>query len=49
MPALRKLVDAGVFDVPEEYDTAGDDDFDYGLSIYLDGVAARVAQYSATR
>jgi AcrR family transcriptional regulator len=48
MPALSKLVAAGVFDMDEEYDTDSDEDFYYGLSVYLDGIAARIARYGAT-
>jgi hypothetical protein len=39
---LGKLVAAGVFDAPDGYDADSADEFDFGLSVYLDGVAARI-------
>ncbi|TCO65905.1 TetR/AcrR family transcriptional regulator [Actinocrispum wychmicini] len=43
MPALGRLVLEGVFDIEEPRGEDIDfDDFDFGLSVYLDGVAARI-------
>ncbi|TWP46108.1 TetR/AcrR family transcriptional regulator [Lentzea tibetensis] len=49
MPALAKVVDAGVFD----YDTLYDEqdlgaDFNFGLNLYLDGIAAYLDRRSST-
>ncbi|MGC4939421.1 TetR/AcrR family transcriptional regulator [Kribbella sp. DT2] len=38
-PAVAKVLDAGVFDLEIEFDEVEDADFDFGLQLYLDGVA----------
>ncbi|PSL58486.1 TetR family transcriptional regulator [Saccharothrix carnea] len=44
LPALGRVVDAGVFDQPNLYDEGDvDADFAFGLGLYLDGVAAYLA------
>ena len=43
MPWLGRLVRDGVFDGVDE-DPAAQDEFEFGLSVYLDGVAARIEQ-----
>ncbi|MER5264159.1 TetR/AcrR family transcriptional regulator [Actinosynnema sp. NPDC002837] len=45
LPALGRVVDAGVFDHPNLYDEQDvDADFRFGLDLYLDGVAAYLAR-----
>jgi AcrR family transcriptional regulator len=39
MPALGRVLDAGVFDPVVDFEEPGDQDFDFGLQLYLDGVA----------
>jgi AcrR family transcriptional regulator len=49
LPALARVLDAGVFDTVSDFDDASDEDFDFGLQLYLDGVAGfidRVRQAS---
>ncbi|GAB2670689.1 TetR/AcrR family transcriptional regulator [Kribbella swartbergensis] len=49
LPALARVLDAGVFDTVSDFDQTSDEDFDFGLQLYLDGVAAfidRVSQAS---
>ncbi len=44
MPALGRVIDAGVFDHDDLYDQPEvDADFAFGLNLYLDGVAAYLA------
>ena len=48
-PAVARLVDAGVFDEVGSFEEDAEADFDFGLQLYLDGVAAfieRVGQSS---
>ncbi|GAB3949699.1 TetR/AcrR family transcriptional regulator [Kribbella albertanoniae] len=40
MPALARVLDAGVFDEVGDFEQESDQDFDFGLQLYLDGVAA---------
>ncbi|NUT49624.1 MAG: TetR/AcrR family transcriptional regulator [Saccharothrix sp.] len=45
LPALRRVIDAGVFDHDNLYDERDvDADFRFGLDVYLDGVAAYLAR-----
>ncbi|GAA0621648.1 TetR/AcrR family transcriptional regulator [Kribbella sandramycini] len=47
LPALAKVLDAGVFDEVNNFEDDAEQDFDFGLQLYLDGVAAfieRLAQ-----
>ncbi len=49
LPALANVLDAGVFDEVGSFETESDEDFDFGLQLYLDGVAGfidRVCQAS---
>ena len=49
LPALARVLDAGVFDTVSDFDDMSDEDFDFGLQLYLDGVAGfieRVCQDS---
>lgn len=39
-PAVARTVDAGVFDEPGSFEDDNEADFDFGLQLYLDGVAA---------
>jgi AcrR family transcriptional regulator len=39
LPALAKVMDAGVFDTVGSFEIESDEDFDFGLQLYLDGVA----------
>ena len=39
-PAVARLVDAGVFDDVGSFEEDNEEDFDFGLQLYLDGVAA---------
>lgn len=39
-PAVARLVDAGVFDEVGSFEEDNEADFDFGLQLYLDGVAA---------
>lgn len=39
LPALARVLDAGVFDDTATFDEESDEDFDFGLQLYLDGVA----------
>jgi AcrR family transcriptional regulator len=39
LPALAKVMDAGVFDTVGSFEAESDEDFDFGLQLYLDGVA----------
>ena len=48
-PAVARLVEAGVFDEVGSFEEDNQADFDFGLQLYLDGVAAfidRVGQSS---
>jgi AcrR family transcriptional regulator len=38
LPALARVLDAGVFDTVEAFVEESDEDFDFGLQLYLDGV-----------
>ncbi|TWD74850.1 TetR family transcriptional regulator [Kribbella amoyensis] len=40
LPAVARVLEAGVFEVETSFDEADDADFDFGLQLYLDGVAA---------
>ena len=44
MPALSRLIEAKVFEYEAQADSFMEDDFDFGLSVYLDGVAAHIAR-----
>jgi hypothetical protein len=49
LPALARVLDAGVFDSVGDFAEESDEDFDFGLQLYLDGVAGfidRVCQDS---
>ncbi|GAB2592753.1 TetR/AcrR family transcriptional regulator [Kribbella endophytica] len=39
MPALGRVLDAGVFDPVVAFEESDDQDFDFGLQLFLDGVA----------
>ncbi|MEV0804571.1 TetR/AcrR family transcriptional regulator [Kribbella sp. NPDC050281] len=41
-PAVARLVEAGVFDEVGNFEDESDQDFDFGLQLYLDGVAAYI-------
>lgn len=48
LPALGKVIDAGVFDADSvSHDQDLEADFDFGLSLYLDGVAAHLERRSS--
>ncbi|MFI7063315.1 TetR/AcrR family transcriptional regulator [Kribbella sp. NPDC050124] len=38
LPALARVLDAGVFDTVGAFEEESDEDFDFGLQLYLDGV-----------
>jgi len=38
LPALARVLDAGVFDTVGDFEAESDQDFDFGLQLYLDGV-----------
>ncbi|MEU4604477.1 TetR/AcrR family transcriptional regulator [Kribbella sp. NPDC023972] len=38
LPALARVLDAGVFDTVEAFEEESGQDFDFGLQLYLDGV-----------
>jgi AcrR family transcriptional regulator len=46
LPALGKMVAAGFFDVVDDYDIEDNQDFDFGLSVYLDGVAVQIERFT---
>lgn len=46
MPALARVLDAGVFDAVGDFEQESDQDFDFGLQLYLDGVAAFIERVS---
>jgi AcrR family transcriptional regulator len=50
MPALSRVIEAGVFDAESLYDAdAGvDPGFELGLSLYLDGLAAFISRYGGS-
>lgn len=39
LPALARVIAAGVFEADNTFEEDGDSDFDFGLQLYLDGVA----------
>ncbi|ADB34304.1 transcriptional regulator, TetR family [Kribbella flavida DSM 17836] len=39
LPALARVLEAGVFQPDLEFEQSGDADFDFGLQLYLDGIA----------
>ncbi|WP_433169769.1 TetR/AcrR family transcriptional regulator [Kribbella sp. CA-247076] len=39
LPALARVIDAGVFESVGSFEVESDEDFDFGLQLYLDGVA----------
>jgi len=43
-PAVARTVDAGVFDEVGSFEEDNEADFDFGLQLYLDGVAAFIAR-----
>ncbi|MGZ0151790.1 TetR/AcrR family transcriptional regulator [Kribbella sp. WER1] len=43
-PAVARTVEAGVFDEVGSFEEASDADFDFGLQLYLDGVAGFIAR-----
>ncbi|MEU4194912.1 TetR/AcrR family transcriptional regulator [Kribbella sp. NPDC026611] len=43
-PSVAKLVDAGVFDDEVNFEVESDADFDFGLALYLDGVAGYISR-----
>jgi hypothetical protein len=45
-PALAKIVESGVFDVPVQ---GPDEDFEYGLTFMLEGIEARIKNRDAGR
>ncbi len=46
LPALARVLDAGVFDEVGDFEQESDQDFDFGLQLYLDGVAAFIERVS---
>ncbi|ONI72055.1 TetR family transcriptional regulator [Kribbella sp. ALI-6-A] len=42
LPALARVLDAGVFATEIAFDDADDQDFDFGLQLFLDGVAGLI-------
>jgi AcrR family transcriptional regulator len=46
-PAVARLVDAGVFDEVGSFEEDNEADFDFGLQLYLDGVAAFIDRVRA--
>ncbi|WP_238161617.1 TetR/AcrR family transcriptional regulator [Kribbella antibiotica] len=46
LPALARVLDAGVFDDVGNFEQNSDQDFDFGLQLYLDGVAAFIERVS---
>jgi hypothetical protein len=38
LPAVARVLDAGVFDTVGSFEDDSDEDFDFGLQLYLDGV-----------
>jgi hypothetical protein len=48
LPALARVMDAGVFDVVGVFTEESDEDFDFGLQLYLDGVAGFIDRMSQT-
>lgn len=43
-PAVARTVEAGVFDEVGSFEEDNEADFDFGLQLYLDGVAAFIAR-----
>lgn len=48
LPALARVLDAGVFDSVAAFTEESDEDFDFGLQLYLDGVAGFIDRMSQT-
>jgi AcrR family transcriptional regulator len=46
LPTLGTMVAAGFFDVVDDFDVEDNRDFDFGLSVYLDGVAAQIEKFT---
>ncbi|WP_405061176.1 TetR/AcrR family transcriptional regulator [Kribbella sp. NBC_01505] len=46
LPALARVLDAGVFDHVGDFEQSSEQDFDFGLQLYLDGVAAFIKRVS---
>jgi hypothetical protein len=46
LPALGELVEMRFFEGAEDYDVNDNRDFDFGLSVYLDGVAAQIERFT---
>jgi AcrR family transcriptional regulator len=44
LPALARVLEAGVFDDNISFDESSDADFDFGLELYLDGLAAFITR-----
>ncbi len=47
LPALGRVLDAGVFDPILTFEESDDQDFDFGLQLYLDGVAGFIERTSS--
>lgn len=45
LPALAKVIEAGVFAEPIVFEETDDEDFDFGLQLYLDGVAGFIERF----
>ncbi|TDO52178.1 TetR family transcriptional regulator [Kribbella sp. VKM Ac-2527] len=44
LPALARVLEAGVFDENISFDESSDADFDFGLQLYLDGLSAFITR-----
>jgi hypothetical protein len=44
LPALARVLEAGVFDDNISFDASSDADFDFGLQLYLDGLSAFITR-----
>jgi hypothetical protein len=47
LPALGRVLDAGVFDPILTFEESDDQDFDFGLQLFLDGVAGFIERTSS--
>jgi AcrR family transcriptional regulator len=45
LPALAKVIEAGVFAQVTAFEETDDEDFDFGLQLYLDGVAGFIERF----
>ncbi|MEV4315915.1 TetR/AcrR family transcriptional regulator [Actinocrispum sp. NPDC049592] len=46
LPALAEMVADGFFEGAEDFEPSDTGDFDFGLSVYLDGVAAQIERFT---